>query len=61
MLGHIDRKGLASPPSKGGLINFARVAGLKVRPHCMDANNNPSFYRQLGKEADQLIASALDC
>jgi len=26
----------------------------------MDAHNNPNFYRQLGKQPDQLLANALD-
>jgi hypothetical protein len=26
----------------------------------MDAHNNPSFYRQLGKQPDELISNALE-
>jgi hypothetical protein len=26
----------------------------------MDAHNNPEFYRQLGKEPEQIVVSALD-
>ena len=38
---------------------FDRSAETKAFKRGMDAYNNPSFYRQLGKEPDELIASAL--
>jgi hypothetical protein len=39
---------------------FDRSADTTAFKRGMDAHNNPSFYRQLGKRPDQLIANALD-
>jgi hypothetical protein len=39
---------------------FDRSADTKIFKRGMDAYNNPGFYRQLGKEPEQLIASALE-
>ena len=29
-------------------------------PRCMDAHNHPDFYRQLGKETEQITQDALE-
>ena len=39
---------------------FDRSVDTKTFKRGMGAYNNPDFYRQLGKEPDQLIASALE-
>jgi hypothetical protein len=39
---------------------FDRSVDTKTFKRGMGAYNNPGFYRQLGKEPDQLIASALE-
>jgi hypothetical protein len=39
---------------------FDRSAATLTFKRGMDAHNNPSFYRQLGKSPDQLTASALE-
>lgn len=39
---------------------FDRSVDTKTFKRGMGAYNNPDFYRQIGKEPDQLIASALE-
>ena len=39
---------------------FDRSIDTQTFKRGMDAYNNPDFYRQLGKEPDQLIAGALE-
>jgi hypothetical protein len=39
---------------------FDRSDATKAFKRGMDAHNNPQFYRQLGKDPDQLIARALE-
>ena len=39
---------------------FDRSIDTKTFKRGMGAYNNPDFYRQLGKEPDQLVASALE-
>jgi hypothetical protein len=39
---------------------FDRSTDTKTFKRGMDAYNNPGFYRQLGKEPEQLIATALE-
>jgi hypothetical protein len=39
---------------------FDRSAETKIFKRGIDAYNNPSFYRQLGKDPDQLVAAALE-
>jgi hypothetical protein len=38
---------------------FDRSSDTKTFKRGMDAYNNPGFYRQLGKEPEQLMAAAL--
>jgi hypothetical protein len=39
---------------------FDRSTYTKTFKHGMDAYNNPGFYRQLGKDPNQLMAAALE-
>jgi len=39
---------------------FDRSAETKTFKRGMDAHNNPAFYRQIGKEPQQLIKTALN-
>jgi hypothetical protein len=39
---------------------FDRSAATKAFKRGMDAHNNPNFYRQLGKNPDLLVATALE-
>jgi hypothetical protein len=39
---------------------FDRLVDTKSFKRGMDAYNNPSFYRQIGKDPQQLTASALE-
>jgi hypothetical protein len=39
---------------------FDRSADTRTYKRGMDAQNNPCFYRQLGKDPDQLMAAALE-
>jgi hypothetical protein len=39
---------------------FDRSAATLTFKRGMDAHNNPSFYEQLGKQPNQLLANALD-
>jgi hypothetical protein len=39
---------------------FDRSDATKVFKRGMDAHNNPEFYRQLGKDPEQLLITALD-
>jgi hypothetical protein len=38
---------------------FDRSTDTRIFKRGMDANNHPSFYRQLGKEPQELITAAL--
>jgi hypothetical protein len=38
---------------------FDRSQDTQVFKQGMDAHNNPAFYRQLGKDPDQLVSQAL--
>jgi hypothetical protein len=38
---------------------FDRSTATKTFQRGMDANNHPGFYRQLGKEPQELVAAAL--
>jgi hypothetical protein len=39
---------------------FDRSDATKAFKRGMDAHNNPSFYRQLGKDPDRIVADALE-
>jgi hypothetical protein len=39
---------------------FDQSADTKTFKRGMDAHNNPGFYRQLGKDPEQLMAAALE-
>ena len=39
---------------------FDRSVDTKIFKRGMDAHNNPDFYRQIRKDPEQLIASALE-
>jgi hypothetical protein len=39
---------------------YDRSIDTKIFKRGMDAYNNPDFYRQLGKDPDQLVATALE-
>ena len=39
---------------------FDRSADTKILKRGMDAYNNPDFYRQLGKDPEQLMAAAFE-
>ena len=39
---------------------FDRSANTKTFKRGMDAYNNPGFYRQLGKDPEQIVRDALD-
>jgi hypothetical protein len=39
---------------------FDRSADTKTFKRGMDAHNNPAFYRQIGKEPEQLVKMALN-
>jgi hypothetical protein len=39
---------------------FDRSADTKIFQRGMDAHNNPAFYRQIGKEPEQLVKTALN-
>jgi hypothetical protein len=39
---------------------FDRSADTKTFKRGMDAHNNPDFYRQLGKEPEQIVGIALE-
>jgi hypothetical protein len=39
---------------------FDRSAATKAFKRGMDAHNNPHFYRQLGKNPDLLVVTALE-
>ena len=39
---------------------FDRSADTKIFKRGMDAHNNPGFYRQLGKEPQELVRRALE-
>ena len=39
---------------------FDRSANSKTFKRGMDAYNNPGFYRQLGKDPEQIVRDALD-
>jgi hypothetical protein len=39
---------------------FDRSADTKAFKRGMDAHNNPDFYRQLGKEPEQIVGNALE-
>jgi hypothetical protein len=39
---------------------FDRSADTKTFKRGMDAYNNPDFYRQLGKEPEQIVGNALE-
>jgi len=39
---------------------FDRSSDTKTFKRGMDAYNNPGFYRQLGKDPNQLMAAALE-
>jgi hypothetical protein len=39
---------------------FDRSANTRTFKRGMDAYNNPDFYRQLGRDPEQLMASALE-
>ncbi len=39
---------------------FDRSADTQMFKRGMDAHNNPGFYRQLGKEPEQIVGNALE-
>ena len=39
---------------------FDRSDATKTFKRGMDAHNNPDFYRQLGKDPEQIVCDALD-
>ena len=39
---------------------FDRSTDTKIFKRGIDAHNNPSFYRQLGKDPQQIVSDALD-
>jgi len=39
---------------------FDRSVDTRTFKRGMDAHNNPSFYRQLGKDPEQIVRDALD-
>jgi len=39
---------------------FDRSIGTRTFKRGIDAYNNPSFYRQLGKDPEQIVRDALD-
>jgi hypothetical protein len=39
---------------------FDRSTNTKIFKRGMDAHNNPGFYRQLGKEPQELVKAALE-
>ena len=39
---------------------FDRSTATKTFQHGMNANNHPGFYRQLGKEPQELVTAALE-